>query len=153
MKQQLIDYLNNGKHSIVIERNIRPENTIENGINSVLAFDTTGIATLLQIVSEDTEMFRGASVVDKVVGKAAAALMIIGGVRELHALLISDGALSLLANTGIIVSYDKRTDHILNRDNTGWCPMEMACRNCRSAAECLTEINECINRLKNKKQE
>lgn len=139
MKKKLLDLLHNGQHSLVVERN-----------NVVSTFDTKGIATLLQIVNGGSDALRGAVVVDKVVGKAAAALMVLGGVVELHAVLISDGALRLLDGTDIKVSYDRRTDHIVNRDGTDWCPMEKACRDCLTAGECLERIKECMERMRNK---
>lgn len=132
MKNELIDLLRNGNHSLVIHR------------DTTSVYDTRGIATLLQISNE----LSGATVVDKVVGKAAAALMIVGGVSELHALLITQGALSLLATSDIRVSYDTLTDHIINRTHTGWCPMEMACRDCVTAEECITEIRNLISKQK-----
>lgn len=101
MKNELIDLLRNGNHSLVIHR------------DTTSVYDTRGIATLLQIIDKDSNELSGATVVDKVVGKAAAALMIVGGVSELHALLISQGALSLLATSDISVSYDTLTDQTL----------------------------------------
>ena len=136
MKNELIDLLRNGNHSLVIHR------------DTTSVYDTRGIATLQQIIDKDSNGLSGATVVDKVVGKAAAALMIVGGVSELHALLITQGALSLLATSDIRVSYDTLTGHIINRNHTGWCPMEMACRDCVTAEECLTEIRNLISKQK-----
>ena len=136
MKNELIDLLRNGNHSLVIHR------------DTTSVYDTRGIATLLQIIDKNSNELSGATVVDKVVGKAAAALMIVGGVSELHALLITQGALSLLATSDIHVSYDTLTDHIINRNHTGWCPMEMACRDCVTAEECITEIRNLISKQK-----
>ena len=136
MKQELIDLLRNANHSLVIHR------------DTTSVYDTRGIATLLQIIDRDSNELSGASVVDKVVGKAAAALMIVGGVSELHALLITQGALSLLATSDIRVRYDTLTDHIFNRNHTGWCPMELACRDCVTAEECITEIRNLISKQK-----
>ncbi len=136
MKHELIDLLRNGNHSLVIHR------------DTTSVYDTRGIATLLQIIDHNSKELSGASVVDKVVGKAAAALMIVGGVSELHAMLISQGALSLLATSDISISYDTVTDHIINRTHSGWCPMELACRNCVTAEECITEIRNLISKQK-----
>lgn len=136
MKNELIDLLRNGNHSLVIHR------------DTTSVYDTRGIATLLQIIDSESNELSETSVVDKVVGKAAAALMIVGGVSELHALLITQGALSLLATSGISVSYDTVTDHIINRTHTGWCPMELACRYCITAKECITEIRNLISKQK-----
>lgn len=136
MKNELIDLLRKGNHSLVIHR------------DTTSVYDTRGIATLLQIIDKDSNELSGATVVDKVVGKAAAALMIVGGVSELHALLITQGALSLLATSDIRVSYDTLTDHIINRTHTGLCPMEMACRDCITAEGCITEIRNLISKQK-----
>ena len=139
MRQKLLDLLHDGQHSLVVERG-----------TDVSTFDTKGIATLLQMVNGGSDALRGAVVVDKVVGKAAAALMVLGGVVELHVVLISDGALRLLDGTDIKVDYDRRTDHIVNRDGTDWCPMEKACHDCLTAGECLERIKECLENMKTK---
>lgn len=153
MKEQLIGLLQKGNHSIVICRHC--SNSADNGScdnPQVLAYDTKGIATLLQIVNDGSGLLRGATVVDKVVGKAAAALLILGGTKELHALLISRGALDLLASTGVKVSCDQQTDHIMNSAQTDWCPMEKACRDCKTADECLAAIRKQIMKMRNHKQ-
>ena len=149
MREQLIDLLRNGNHSIVIGRD---DGSPGNGNPQVLTYDTKGIATLLQIINDASDQLRGATVVDKVVGKAAAALLVLGGTKELHALLISDGALDLLGRAGVKVSYDRLTNHILNRDQTDWCPMEKACRDCETAEKCLAAIREQLTKMRKNKE-
>lgn len=136
MIQSLINLLKNGHHAIVID----------NG--TITTYDAKGIATLLQMVNQDTSPLKGATVVDKVVGKAAAALMILGGVTRLHALLISEGALSLLSATDIKVSYDQQVPYIINRTKTDWCPMEQACQHSLTPEDCLKQIKNKITQLK-----
>ena len=131
MIQSLINLLKNGHHAIVID----------NG--TITTYDTKGIATLLQMVNQDTSPLKGATVVDKVVGKAAAALMILGGVTRLPALLIS-----LLSTTDIIVSYEQQVPYIINRMQTGWCPMEQACQHSLTPEDCLKQIKNKISQLK-----
>ncbi len=92
-------------------------------------------------------MLRGAFIADKVVGKAAAALMVLGGVRELFADVISHSALELLARYRVRVSYTVAVDHIINRTRTGWCPMEIRCRECTTADECLEQIEDFMKTL------
>lgn len=136
MIQPLIDLLKDEHHTIVID----------NG--TITTYDTKGIATLLQMVNQGTSPLKGATVVDKVVGKAAAALMILGGVTRLHALLISEGALSLLSATDIKVSYDQQVPYIINRTKTDWCPMEQACQPSLTPEDCLKQIKNKISQLK-----
>ena len=54
-----------------------------------------GIKDLYQILKEEPEVLLGATVADKVIGKGAAALMILGGVKEVYADVISRPALKL----------------------------------------------------------
>lgn len=105
-------------------------------------YDERGVADLFKLVTETPELLKGAIVADKVVGKAAAALMIIGKIKELHTHVLSTPALSLLKNTNIKVSFDKPADQIRNRTNTGFCPMESLCLECNTAEECFDKIKE-----------
>lgn len=132
--KSLIEILHEGNgHSLVIK----------NG-NNIQVFNGRGITDLLQLLDNKPELLKGASVADKVVGKAAAALMITGRIKELHADLISRPALELLASTPIKVTYDTITEYIINRMNTGICPMEAACKDCNTPDECITEIKKRI---------
>ena len=69
---------------------------------------------------------QGAHAADKVVGKAAAYLYVLLGVRFVHAAVISKPALDVFACHGIEVEYDTLVDAIQNRTKTGFCPMERA---------------------------
>ncbi|MBO5006382.1 MAG: DUF1893 domain-containing protein, partial [Clostridia bacterium] len=84
---------------------------------------------------------------DKVVGKAAAFLYLFLGVKNLHALVISEHALSLLLGNGVAVSYDTLVPMIRNRTDTGFCPMEQATMNCSSPEEALAAIKETLKKL------
>lgn len=93
MLEDIIRLLHEGKHSLVVS----------NG--EVRTFDRRGVADLYALLQEDSDFLKGASVADKVVGKAAAALMILGEVGELHADVVSRPALDLFADSGVRVSY------------------------------------------------
>lgn len=112
---------------------------------SIRTFDGRGIADLLYLLEKEPQLLDGASIADKVVGKAAAALMITGHAKEIHAKLISRPALTLLSATPIKVTYDVLTEYIVNRANTGMCPMETACKDSNTPAECIEEIKKLIN--------
>lgn len=89
----------------------------------------------------------GADLADKVVGKGAAALMILGKVRSVHADVISEPALALLKRSNVSVAYSTLTPNIINRSGTGLCPVETLCLDCLTAEECLPKITEFINNL------
>ena len=67
-------------------------------------FRERGVKDLYRLLEEEPELLDGAFVADKVVGKGAAALMILGGVGELHADVISRPARLLLAASPVHLS-------------------------------------------------
>ncbi len=109
-------------------------------------YSEPGVQALMRLLQESPELLRGAWVADKVVGKAAASLMVLGGVRELHAGIISDEALAMLRRTRIRVSYDQKVGEILDRDMSGRCPLEQACEGSDTAEECLPKLQEFIEK-------
>ncbi|MBQ9577020.1 MAG: DUF1893 domain-containing protein [Muribaculaceae bacterium] len=101
-----------------------------------------GVKDLLSLVSESPEVLHGALVADKAVGKAAAACMAVGGVRQVHADVMSEPALALLQRHGVMAQYDQLVDHIINRAGDGWCPMERLSRDVDDPATIITRIKE-----------
>ena len=109
-----------------------------------------GVADLYDLLTQEPDFLHGASVADKVIGKAAASLMVLGGVREVYTRTISQPALRLLQEAGVTVNCDEVVDHIINRTHTGWCPMEQASRDLHTAEEIFPVIKEFIsNQRKN----
>ena len=100
-------------------------------------FRERGVADLFRLLREEPQLLRGAFIADKVVGKGAAALMVLGGVEGLFADVVSRPALELLAGAGIAVEYTVVVPGIMNRAGTGTCPVETALRRAETAAECL----------------
>lgn len=111
---------------------------VENG--RMRTFFGRGISDLYKLYTEDRCFLEGALVADKVVGKGAAALMVLGGVREVYATLISEPAWGLFRSCGIPVSYGEMVPQIMNRGKTGFCPVETLCREAATAEECLPLI-------------
>lgn len=66
-----------------------------------------------------------AIVADKVIGRAAAAICVAGGAREVRALVMSADAKKLLDEHGIPSGAEALVPKILNRDRSGSCPMEL----------------------------
>lgn len=109
-----------------------------------------GVADLLQLLHEQPEVLQDSQLADKVVGKGAAALMILGKVREVYAHVISQPALNLLQQSGIKVSYGQCVEHIINRSGTDWCPVEKLCSTVQTAKECLPLIENFVSNMKKK---
>lgn len=88
------------------------------------SYDERGIKTLLSILSDNPDLLCGASVADKVVGKAAALLMVKGNVKEVYAEVISESAIEIFRKYRIPFAYGTIAAKIINRSGTGMCPME-----------------------------
>lgn len=106
-----------------------------------------GVKDLFRLLTKEPQTLGGAFVADKVVGKGAAALMVLGGVREVYAAVISTPALSLLRENGVTASFGLQVPNILNRRRDGICPVEQLCEDCASAAECLPRIRSFLASL------
>ena len=114
--QQVKDYLN--KEDVVCA-------VYHNG--SVYTAGESGIKPIMQWIQETPKMLKGALIADKVVGKAAALLMVYGGVEEVYAGVISEPACEALEQNGIPFTYGKKVPNIINRAGDDICPMEKCC--------------------------
>ena len=104
--------------------------------------DNRGIQDLLRLISEEPERLQGAVVADKLVGKAAAAIMAAGGVKEVHTNLISSPARRLLEQNGIRVAAKEEVPQILNRDRSAMCPIDAQIVDIESVDECVKLLKE-----------
>ena len=111
--------------------------------------DHRGVKPLLQWLDEGTDL-RGFSAADKVVGKAAAYLYALLGVKAVYARIISAPSVAVLEEHGITVSFETKVAGIRNRTDTGPCPMEQAVKTARSPEEALTLIRQTLEKLNQK---
>ncbi len=89
----------------------------------VLTSKLRGIRPLLDWIKQEEDL-HGALVADKIVGKAAAMLYALMGVKGVFAEVISESGLAVLKKHGIYVEYSTLTPNIKSRDGMGLCPME-----------------------------
>lgn len=99
-----------------------------------------GIRPMIDWLEADPECLRGASVADKVVGRAAAMLMVYGGVSEVYTNVISVRALELLRENNIPCTYVNTCDAVSNRRGDGICPMERAVAPIKDPAEAFEKL-------------
>ena len=105
-------------------------------------FTQRGVKDLLALVTESPEILKGALIADKAVGKAAAACMVVGGVKRVYADVMSEPALTLLQQHGVEAEYGTLVDHIINRTGDGWCPMERLSRDENDPAVIIQKVKE-----------
>ena len=97
---------------------------VKSADGSLHRFTQRGVKDLLTLVQASPEVLQGAIVADKAVGKAAASCMIVGGVKRVHADVMSEPALALLQAHGVDAEYSTLVHHIINRNGDDWCPLE-----------------------------
>lgn len=118
---------------------------VSNG--EVFTSQERGVKPLLYLLSEKKGFLKGASVADKVIGKAAALLMVLGEIKEVHTFIISEPAIKVFEKYNIPCFYDKKVDRIVNRTGDGLCPMETLCLDVEELKEAFTKIKEKISKM------
>lgn len=114
----------------------------------ILQSDSEGISALIEVLNSHRLFMEDASVADKVVGKAAALLMVFGNIKEVYTEVISKPALDCLEKYDVLVEYDQCVERIENKEKKGLCPMEDLCVDTENPVEAFRILNE---RLKTKK--
>ena len=117
-----------GEFTCVIRKDGREHTTRERGVKP-----------LVRWLAEGTDL-RGYSAADRVVGKATAYLYCLLGVHAVYAHVMSEAAARVLAENGIVPSYGKLVENIINRQGTGICPFEAAVWDIDTPEEALTAI-------------
>ncbi len=83
-----------------------------------------GVSPLLNVYDKHKEKMKHSIVVDKVVGRAAAAIAICGKVRHVHGEVMSEDAAAFLKEHNITSTHTLLVPRILNQKRDGICPME-----------------------------
>ena len=105
-----------------------------------------GVTPMIRLYEDGA--LQGAYVVDKIVGKAAAMLMTLGGVSGCYALTVSRAALDWFSGHGIPVEYEVCAEYIVNRTGDGICPMEQTVKELTDPSEALTALKQKIAELR-----
>lgn len=128
-----------GKAECVVIRNGRSFRESGRGVSPLLEFHDHREAGFL----------RGATVVDKVIGRAAAMIILAGGATRVHGETMSEDAKALLESRGVTVSYGTLVPRILNADRSDLCPLEKSVEGLDDPEQALTALRKRIEELKN----
>lgn len=109
--QLLIEILRREKCSLVVKNH---------GI--VTTYSKPGVRDLEYLLDHEPEVLHGAVIADKVIGKAAAAMVVVGGVKALYAEVMSKKAIPFLDEVGIAYSYGTLVDTIIEEGDR--CQLE-----------------------------
>lgn len=104
--KHLINILHEGSYSCVIQS------------SEIRTFAQRSVADLYRLLNKEPEFLNGAFVANKIAGKAAAALMILGGVKQVYADTVSEPTLALLNEANIPTDFSITIPFIRNRDKS-----------------------------------
>lgn len=107
-----------------------------------------GIVPLLALVGSNE--WKGAYAADKIVGKAAAMLYVLLGVKAVYAEVLSKTAQAVFEEYGVAYAYGTLTEKIINRMGTGLCPMELAVSELEKPADAPEAIRAKLVELRDK---
>jgi len=111
-----------------------------------------GVSPLLNVYDQHKEEMKGAIVVDKVIGRAAASIAICGKVTHVHGEIMSEDAVEFLKENGITAGSTLLVPRILNRKRDGLCPLEKSVEGIRDPEKALTALRAKIEALKSGRQ-
>ena len=129
--KQMLDMLNEQGLSLLVYNN-----------DELTTHANRGVQDLLTLIAEQPKRLNGAIVADKLIGKAAAALMATGGVIEVHTNIICTAGRELLEKQGIKVFAREEVPQILNRDRSAMCPIDSKIAEVESVEECVNVLKE-----------
>ena len=99
--------------------------------NSEVLFETKNhrISGFLDAVEKLGAKLEGASLADRVAGKAIALLCVYAKIKEVYAAVLSRKAQAVFEQNKISVQWRELVDNVLDADKTGMCPFEKAAAN------------------------
>jgi len=137
--KQAIDMIDGGEASLVI---IKQRKIVHTDIR-------TGISAVLDLLENSPDLLDKSIVIDKVVGKAAASLFILGKAGFVYGLIMSRPAKSLLDEANSGNRHNVLVDVIQNRTKTGVCPIEQSIYDIFNPNDAITAIKERLEQLRN----
>ena len=107
-----------------------------------------GVSPLLNLYDNNKKVLKSATVVDKVIGRAAAFIVIGAEASVVYGKIMSEDAMELLEKHGIECHYDLLVPKILNRKRDGLCPLEDSVKTCNDSDSALKNMRKRIAELR-----
>jgi hypothetical protein len=139
----------------MLDIEIAKQQLLEKGLSLVIAkdgkiiFETrqSGVSGFLSAIEErGRESLHGASVADKIVGRAAALLCVYCGVKAVYAVVLSDGGKRVLKENSVSLEFENLVPSILNRQKTGTCPFEKLVLTISDEEEAYEKLKSCVSK-------
>ena len=115
----------------------------------VFQSSSKGIRPHLEAIDSLGEGLRGTVMVDKIVGRAAALLILYSGAVEAHAAVLSTQGRRALEMHGLMFTYAEEVEHIKMLDGRIYCPFEAMVQGLTDPEEAYHAIVEKMKSLRN----
>ena len=112
---------------------------IDNKTNNKYYDNNIGVKPIITIINKGINL-KDTYIYDKIIGKAAASLLIKYQVSYIYGYIMSEAAIKLLDKYNIKYEYTNRVSNILNKDRTDLCPLESSVINCDNIDQCIINI-------------
>lgn len=103
-----------------------------------------GIKPLMKELRQDKGAFAGGVIADKVVGKAAALMAVLGKAEAVYGSVMSESAEEVFLRYGVEYEFCERVPYIENRTKTGQCPLEASVVDVWDPEEAFDRLEETI---------
>jgi hypothetical protein len=101
-----------------------------------------GVIDLLALMDSQGAALAGASLADKLVGKAVAAMVCQADIRAVYTPVLSHPALEMLQRYGVPLEYDELVPMILSRDGKVRGPLEQLLLDIHNPAEAIVTLRD-----------
>ena len=126
---------------------------VRNAQGEVTTYNQKGVRDLVWLLDCEPERLHGAAVADKVIGKAAAGLVVNGAVRSLYADVMSRAALPLLDEAGIEYTYGQLVERIVIPEGDQRCPLEQIVASAHTAVQVETLLRQHFAEMQKRRME
>ncbi len=111
--------------------------------------ENVGVKPIITPMRENRSFFKDLYIADTTIGKAAAALFALSGIKYAYAKVMSKSAIEIFKRYNILYEYDIIVDYIENRTKTGMCPLEECLKNENDISKAWDKIENKIAELMN----
>jgi hypothetical protein len=118
------------------------------GTEVLFETDSHRISGFLGAIDQLGTRLEGASVADRVAGKAIALLCVFAGIREVYAEVLSRKAKAVFEENGIPCEWKELVDNILDLNRSGICPFEKAAADISDPERAYATFKELLQSFK-----
>lgn len=107
-----------------------------------------GVSPLITIYENEPQVMQDSYIIDKIIGKAAAMIIMLGGAKKVYGEIMSVSGYDFLQEQGCTVDYGQKVEQIVNRSGDGMCPLEKSILNIEDPEKAYQQLKRTLNRLK-----